>query len=102
MGGWIPVAERLPEVGNKVLAYYINELKNGRIVIAEYVPPKTILSEDFFDYDYDGLDEYDEDNDCFWVIPGWWEGSLEAEKIWLIASEILYWQELPEPPEVTA
>lgn len=98
-GEWVRVESRLPESRRRVLVSYTNECGARRIEIACYIPPRTVRAEDFLSEDYaEGCEEYDEENDCFWVIEGWWEDSSEAEINWQITSPVTHWAPLPEPP----
>ena len=98
---WISVEERLPK--SNILVNVSYRLKSGLRVrqSAIYIAPKTILAEDFLSDDIDCSDaeEYDEENDCYWVVEGWWEDSFESDMNYKISREITHWQPLPEPPE---
>lgn len=98
---WVAVSEGLPKARQRVLAFYTNDCGARRIEIACYTPPRTVRAEDFLSDDYygEGYDEYDEENDCFWVVEGWWEDSLEAEINWKIISPVTHWMPLPETPK---
>ena len=98
---WISVKERLPK--SNILVNVSYRLESGLRVrqSAIYIAPKTILAEDFLSDDIDCSDaeEYDEENDCYWVVEGWWEDSFESDMNYKISREITHWQPLPEPPE---
>jgi hypothetical protein len=97
---WVPVEERLPEVRRDVLA--IIERENGLSHVEKvcYIPPKTILSEEFLDGDYaESVEEYDEEIDNFWVVEGWWEASNEASINWKISGTVICWLDIPPLPQ---
>ncbi|MFA5659127.1 MAG: DUF551 domain-containing protein [Oscillospiraceae bacterium] len=96
---WIPTSEKLPEAKQRVLAYYKNQCGKSRIEIACYIPPETILADDFLSDEAEGCDEYDEKNDCYWVKEGWFEDSWESDTNWGITPKILYWMPLSQPPK---
>jgi hypothetical protein len=96
---WIPVEERLPETKQDILVIVKN--KKPRVEKACYIPPKTILAEDFLsdECDCESVQEYDEENDSYWVVEGWWESSWESDANWKLSGEVTHWMPLPVPPE---
>jgi hypothetical protein len=96
---WVPVSERLPEAKQSVLVI----VKRGQrhTEKACYIPPKTVLAEDFLsdEFDCEDAEEYDEENDCYWVVEGWWEDSWEADSNWKMSGEVTHWMPLPAQPE---
>jgi hypothetical protein len=92
----VPVAERLPEPGKKVLAHYLNALGKPRTIIAEWVPAKT--REDSPDGD---LGEYDDETDLFYWPEGWYEQIENWDDFTALLvdeGEITHWQPLPRGP----
>jgi hypothetical protein len=92
----VPVAERLPEPGRKVLAHYLNALGKPRTIIAEWVPAKT--REDSPEGD---LGEYDDETDLFYWPEGWYEQIENWEDFTALLvdeGEITHWQPLPRGP----
>lgn len=98
---WISVNERMPEAKQRVLAFYTNEYEKSRIETACYIPPRTVLVEDFLSEDAEGCEEYDEEKDCYWVVEGWWESSLESDENWMITNKVTHWMPLPKAPDST-
>jgi hypothetical protein len=97
---WIPVSERLPETQKDVLIQVKSTVGILHIEKACYIPPKTVLSADFLCDEFaDEAEEYDETNDCYWVVEGWWESSFEADTNWKISGEVLRWTYLPSAPQ---
>ena len=96
---WIPSDKEKPRPGQKVLAYGLNCLGKGRFVMAQYLPHKTVLSEDF--YTDEPAANYDKEADCYWVAEGWREVSVESEIIMMISFDISHWMPLPEKPELS-
>ncbi len=96
---WVPVGERLPEAKQSVLV--IVKHRQRHIEKACYIPPKTVLAEDFLsdEFDCEDAEEYDEENDCYWVKEGWWEDSWEADNNWKMSGEVTHWMPLPVQPE---
>ena len=95
----VPVSERLPEPGVKVLAHYLNDLGEGRTVCAIWVPAKSRTEEG--DLDSDDFLEYDEEDDKFYWPEGWYEAIENWEELgWvrIYEGEIVYWQPLPQWP----
>ena len=92
----VPVAERLPEPGRKVLAHYLNALGKPRTIIAEWVPAKT--REDSSDGD---LGEYNDETDLFYWPEGWYEqieNWADFTALLVDEGEITHWQPLPRGP----
>jgi hypothetical protein len=94
----VPVSERLPEPGKKVLAYYLNALGKRRTIIAEWVPATWREDSPAGESD-DG--EYDEETDKFYWPEGWYEQIENWADFAAIAvreGEITHWQPLPPGP----
>jgi len=96
---WIPVSEMLPDNKQAVLVSCIYHGKRFTQK-ATHIARKTVLAEDFLsdEYDCSSVEEYDEENDTYWVREGWWEDSLEADTNWALTGEVTHWQPLPPPP----
>ena len=95
----VPVSERLPEPGTKVLAHYCNALGKGRTICAIWVPAKSRSDDaDFADDDFTG---YDEEDDKFYWPEGWYEAIENWDDFgWIkvYEGEVIYWQPLPAWP----
>ena len=96
---WISPQQVLPITGKRVVVIVKLNGKTLWTTIAEYIHPKTILSEDFFDEACEGDDEYDEEKDCYWVKEGWYESNLYSENNWCITDEVMWWAEIEKPKE---
>ena len=67
--------------------------------LAEYIPPRTVLEEDYIADEYIGEEcaEYDDEKDCYWVKEGWFEYAYVAEIHYsLLGFEITHWMPIPE------
>jgi hypothetical protein len=94
----VPVSERLPEPGKKVLAHYLNALGKRRTVIAEWVPATWREDSPAGESD-DG--EYDEETDKFYWPEGWYEqieNWADFAAIAVCEGEVTHWQPLPPGP----
>ncbi len=84
----------------KVLAKV--EFKPGKFyyTTAQYIAPKTVLSEDFLNEDCDlgDLDEYDDEKDCYWVKEAWFEEQWEPETQYQISDKVVGWMLIPGKP----
>lgn len=96
-GAWQPI-ETAPHQKNVLIAY-TNELSKSRVVKAKFVPRYTEEApcEGFCD---SGCDEYDEENDRYTVIEGWYEqiDNWDAYSEIFIHYKPTHWQPLPAPP----
>ena len=93
---WIDVNDQMPKHDTRVLVCYKNELEKDRVEIAEYIPPRTILAENYFNSEAEGCDEYDEEKDCWWVKEGWYEASWTADTNWALGYTPTHWMPLPQ------
>ena len=60
---WIPLSEQKPEPQTMVLAKIDRGEGKTWVILAKFIPARTVLAEDFFeDYDEDDMD-YDEEDD---------------------------------------
>lgn len=100
---WISVSDEMPSTRRKVLVlisfpYFSRGIE--RILLAEYILPKTVLAEDYFeDYEDDAV-EYDVEKDCEWVKSGWYEitwGELSYNAY--LGGTVTHWMPLPDKPE---
>ena len=103
---WIPVTERLPETNVDVLALYEYEntmcKKWTYICRASYIPKFTVLIEDKWNDCDGGWEDYNEDDDSFYVPEGWYEETSEGNgdgMSWFINATVTHWMPLPQPPE---
>lgn len=99
MSEWISVEDRLPETGKKVLAYFEYKATGfGRRICANYTPRWTCES----DAEADTYDEYNDDDDTYYLMEGWWEQveNWEEYSCCYVTEEITHWMPLPEPPEL--
>lgn len=97
MSKWISVDEQMPEAKVKVLVA-IESSTNGKhfISTAKYIPPKTVLAEDFLDPNYSDGGEYDEEKDCYWTEAGWYEWQYEPDVNWMINDKVTHWIPIPQ------
>lgn len=95
-GVWVPVAQRLPSAGCKVLVFYVNRYGLSRRTCAHYAPLHTIEA---LGWDENGP-EPDETEDGVFEPKGWWEQTVESEHMGFIADEVTHWMPLPKPPVV--
>ena len=100
---WIPVTERLPESETHVLAACRTLFSNcGYICDAFYAAPKSIEVSC-----YDACEcetEYDEEEDKYFLVSGWYEVIKNWDDYNSIAIEdkVTHWMPLPEPPKEEA
>lgn len=93
---WISIKDKLPNQQKRVLVLTEDSEGRKRITVAEYIAPKTVLSDDYIDEDAAfGFDEYDEENDCYWTPAGFYENQYYTDNNFYINDEVTHWQELP-------
>jgi hypothetical protein len=78
-----------------VIAYYLNDLRKGRVIMAEWVPAKSRVddnNEDFAEYD-------DKDGEFYWP-EGWYEIVENCSDYSALPVEgvITHWEPLPASP----
>ena len=98
LGGWVPVAKRLPDSGRTVLACYRNEIGNWRRIRAIWVAANTAESSAESE-----IGEYDEASDTYYDPQGWYEQIDNWDDYSAVAvhqGEVTHWMLLPEPPNV--
>lgn len=98
MPEWVSTADRLPESGQIVLAYHLNQLGKPRRIRAAYIKAMTREASPESDLDCD----YDEATDTFYWPEGWYEQMEHWEEYTavILAEDIkvTHWMPLPDPP----
>lgn len=101
---WIPVAERLPETWEPVLAYCkYGTCEGGYVCCAFYVAPGTYEEDSDLSWDYEALGDYNEEKDSYEIPAGWYERIHNWDDYGSVAiySTVTHWMPMPESPEVT-
>jgi hypothetical protein len=93
---WIPVTQKFPESGKKVIAYYENELGKPRRIMAYYAAKYDVESDMG---DQTDVYEYCEEKDLYFLVPGWYENNEFDEVNYAVTAEITHWMSLPPPPK---
>lgn len=98
LGGWVPVAERMPASGQTVLACYTNQAGMVRRIRANWIAAKSLEAGPDDD---ESAVEYDEGADCYWAAAGWYEqidnwGDYSAVAV--TEGDVTHWMPLPAPP----
>lgn len=97
---WKNVDDGLPDTSRSVLVTYINSCGNRRRVKAFYA--RRFEIEGSIDSD-EGVDEYCEERDEYYVREGWWEQIDNWSDYSFVAiheGEVDYWMELPPSPDI--
>ena len=97
---WIPVGEQLPKTNKRVeVVCETPTMHNRFITIADYIAPRTVLSEDYLSDDCSlDFSDYDEERDIYWTPTGWYEFQYSAEINYQLDCKVLFWRKLPEMP----
>lgn len=102
--GWISIEERMPNVREKVLVRCESRPSGNEYVCqAYYIPGKTVDADDCCMRWDDECTEYDEENDVYWVLEGWYEQIYNWDEYSSIgiADFVTHWMVLPEMPKKT-
>lgn len=94
---WVPVAERMPDSGETVLACYRNSAGKWRRIRAMWVAAKSCESSPESD-----IGEYDEATDCYYDPEGWYEkidNWPEYTACTVDEGEVSHWMPMPAPPQ---
>ena len=101
---WISVEERLPEAEKEVRVLCKASWNSKyRYQCQAFYEPKGMLREaSDYGWDYECCSEYSEEDDDYFVNPGWYERihNWDDYSAVGIADEVTHWMPLPEPPEV--
>lgn len=98
---WIKCSEKMPKTEQTVLITVKDKTYSSAktyVSIAAHVGYHEKSTEDW--REYEGDTEYDEENDCFWINPCWYEINIvDDNPNWELSSdlyEITHWSILPE------
>ena len=99
---WVKVSDNLPPHMKEVLAAYKNDAGVYRRIRAMYTHGRTVLAEDFYDFDCEYESDYDEETGKDWVRAGWHElidnwGDYSSVEV--CEGYITHWMPLPAPPK---
>jgi len=90
---FINVEDELPPAKKQVIAKLISENGKEYKTMAIYIPPRTILAEDFMmNHDDSDFYEYDEEKDNYYVFEGWWEWQTVTDVNWKIYDKVIGWR----------
>ena len=101
---WISVEERLPDAEQEVRVLCKASWNSRyRYQCQAFYEPKGMLRENSnYGWDYECCSEYSEEDDDYFVNPGWYERihNWDDYSAVGITDEVTHWMTLPEPPEV--
>lgn len=95
-GVWIKTQDQMPPSGQTVLAYYINQVGNGRRVRAQWIAAKSCESGSESD-----IGEYDEETDTYYDPEGWYEQIDNWDTysaVGICGVTVTHWMPLPKAP----
>lgn len=97
---WIPVTEQLPESGKHVLlCCEVRPAMKRYICDGYYAKAKSIINSCSFDYEC--AVEYDEEQDEYFLLEGFYEVIKNWDEYTSITIEdfVTHWMPMPEPPK---
>lgn len=101
--GWIPVAEKLPQVETEVYVTARRKYRDGtyrEIVTIAMYEDGTVLENDSC-WNWNEINgEWDEENDCYIIPEGWWENRhYNPGDVYnnAVDDEVIAWRPMPEP-----
>lgn len=106
---WIDINEEQPKPQQRCYVICENiykELSNGVYkekttkfqTMAEFIPFKTVLAEDYMDDNFSEIFDYDELKDEYFTPEGWYEWSSSADVNWQLSAKVTHWHPLFEKP----
>lgn len=96
MNEWISVTEAMPKTQQQVDIAYTDHHGRLRTTMGWYCPAKTLSSDDFGD---DVDDEYNEEDDTYYLKEQWVDESQESEYHYSI-SNVTHWKPRPIHPQL--
>ena len=89
---WIPLSEQKPEPQTMVLAKIDRGEGKTWVILAKFIPARTVLAEDFFeDYDEDDMDCNEEDGQ-YYVPETWVECSWFGSDLMFHSEPVIEWK----------
>ena len=93
---WINFKDKKPRSLQRIGIYFYQEGK-AQIKIAQYIRAKTVLAEDFLDFEWvDVRVDYDEKKDCYWTPEGFYENRFATKINYWLTEDIIKWMPLPK------
>ena len=95
---WLDARTAKPPTLMPVFVQFTTLYGKPQTTVAEYVPSKTVKEESYISDEYvgDGLGEYDEDKDEYYVIEGWFEAQYSADIHYKMHETVTHWMFLPK------
>jgi hypothetical protein len=88
---WIKTEEEKPSPRQMVLAKIDRGGGRNWTILAEFIPAKTVLADDFFeDYEEENMD-YNEENDMYYVPETWVECSFFGTS-YMFSEKVIEWR----------
>ena len=95
---WVSVEDGLPETIGKWEVIFTNSYDKQIITLAEYVPYRFILAEDYMSDECDDeIFDYDEKEDKYWTQAGWYEWQYVPEINFYLDEKITHYRKIALP-----
>ena len=97
---WIPVEEGLPKTIQQLEVIFTNSHDKRIIVLADYIPYRFILAEDYMSEECDSVHfDYDKETDTEWTKEGWYEWEYSTELNIYLNETITHYSKITLPGE---
>lgn len=94
---WTRVEDGLPEKMQRVAVVFNNSSGLIRKAMAEYVPKKEVLAEDYISDEYDDFCDHDKENDIDYAPEGFYEYNYGSDICMHMSTDITHWKPITLP-----
>ena len=89
-----------PEKMTRVIVAFKNSLGKPRKAVAEYIPKRKVLAEDFIGDEFEDFTDYDKENDIYYAPEGFYEYNFGSELFMHMGDVIVtHYMKIPTLPE---
>ena len=89
---WVGVDDRMPEKLQRVSVVCCTKDGKRFETMAEYVPKREVLHEDYISEDSHDFYDYEEETNTNWAPAGWYEWQVSTDTNWYISEGVTHWK----------